>query len=73
MDINQIICGDTAQQLSTFQSNSVDLVVTDPPYLCRYRDKTGRTVANDDEPGAVLAVFDEIYRVMKPNSYCVSF
>ena len=49
------------------------MVVTDPPYLCRYRDKTGRTVDNDDDPGAVSAVFDEIYRVMKPNSYCVSF
>ena len=70
---NQIICGESASILADFPSASIDLVVTDPPYLVRYKDRFGRTLANDDNPDAVLSVFDEIYRVMKPNSYCISF
>ena len=73
MQINQIICGESASVLSTFPSLSVDLVVTDPPYLGRYRDRFGRTLANDDNPEAVLSVYDEVFRVLKPDSYCVTF
>ncbi len=73
MTMNQIICGESAFTLSTFKAGSIDLCITDPPYLGKYRDRTGRTLANDDNPQAVLSVFDEIYRVLKPNSYCISF
>lgn len=73
MENNKIICGEAAQTLSIHAEASVDLVVTDPPYLCRYKDRTGRTVLNDNNAAAVLSVFDEVYRVMKPNSYCISF
>ncbi|GAB4182443.1 MAG: hypothetical protein Tsb002_03770 [Wenzhouxiangellaceae bacterium] len=73
MKNHQIICGDSQAALQLFQANSVDLVVTDPPYLCRFRDRTGRRVRNDDNPGGVLPVFDQLYRVLKPDSYCISF
>jgi DNA modification methylase len=33
--------------LKAFPSQSVDLVVTDPPYLVNYRDRSGRTIKND--------------------------
>ena len=70
---NQILCGDSAQILSRLPASSVDLVVTDPPYLVNYQDRNGRKVRNDDNAEAVLPVFDEISRVLKPDSYCVSF
>ena len=70
---NQILYGESASALAGFPNACVDLVVTDPPYLVRYKDRDGRTLANDDNPDAVLSVFDQIYRVMKPNSYCISF
>ncbi len=72
---NQIICGDSKNILSKFKSETIDLVITDPPYLCNYIDRTGRSVANDTNSNSksVLDVFDEVYRVMKPNSYCISF
>ncbi len=73
METNQILCGDAAVILSQYADRCVDLVVTDPPYLCNYKDRDGRTLANDDNPDAVLGVFDEVYRVLKPNSYCISF
>ncbi len=73
MTMNQIICGESAFTLSTFEAASIDLCITDPPYLVNYKDRDGRSLANDDNPQAVLSVFDEIYRVLKPNSYCISF
>ncbi len=73
MNINQIICGEAAQTLSTFPDCCIDLVVTDPPYLCKYRDRTGRTVRNDANPDAVLPVYKGLYRVLKPDTYCISF
>ena len=45
---NQIVQGDCVQILKTFPSASVDLAVTDPPYLVNYRDRSGRTVKNDN-------------------------
>lgn len=73
MNINDIICGEAAQVLTGFPSESIDAVVTDPPYLCRYRERRGRRIMNDDNAKAVLSVFDESYRVLKPDSYCISF
>ena len=51
---NQIIQGDCIAVLRTIQDRSVDLVVTDPPYLVGYRDRTGRSIAGDDSPETVL-------------------
>ena len=70
---NQIIQGDCTQVLSTFPSESADLIVTDPPYLVRYRDRAGRSIANDGNPGSVLGAFPELYRILKPDTFCVSF
>ena len=73
MNCNQIIQGDATKLLKEVGSESVDLIVTDPPYLVNYRDRTGRSVANDDNPASVLAVFPELFRVLKPHSYLVLF
>jgi site-specific DNA-methyltransferase (adenine-specific) len=70
---SRIIQGDCIKVLPTLPSASVDAVITDPPYLGRYKDRTGRTLANDDKPSAVVGVYAELYRVLKPNSFCVTF
>lgn len=70
---NRIIHGDCTEVLSTLPASSVDLVVTDPPYGVRYRDRKGRSIANDDCLDAVLAAFPQLYRVLKPDSLCVCF
>ena len=70
---NQIIQGESKSILSGFDAEGIDLCVTDPPYLVNYQDRDGRSLANDGNPQAVLSVFDEIYRVLKPDSYCISF
>ena len=69
----RIIHGDALQELRKLPDASVDLVLTDPPYLVRYKDRSGRTVANDDNSRWLFPAFSELFRVLKPNSYCVSF
>jgi len=46
--INRIICGDCTEVMRTMPSASVDLVVTNPPYLVNYRARDGRACPNDD-------------------------
>lgn len=70
---NQIIAGNCVEVLKALPDACADLAVTDPPYLVRYRDRSGRTVRNDDDPAGVLACFPDLYRVMKPDSLCVCF
>lgn len=69
----EVIQGDCTQVLRSFPSESVDLVVTDPPYFVRYKDRSGRTIANDENPSSVLGAFNDLYRVLKPNTLCISF
>jgi DNA modification methylase len=70
---DQILHGDCTRILPTLPAESVDLVVTDPPYGVRYRDRQGRTIENDDDLGAVLGAFDDLYRMLQPDSLCVCF
>ena len=59
--------------LQTFSAGSVDFVLTDPPYGDRYKDRSGRSVANDDDLGNILDAFSDLYSVLTPDSFCVSF
>jgi site-specific DNA-methyltransferase (adenine-specific) len=70
---DRVLCGDCVKVLAELPAASVDLVVTDPPYAVRYRDRTGRTVANDDRTSWIAPAFAEVSRVMKDNAFCVSF
>lgn len=70
---SRIIHGDCSQELRKLPDASVDLVFTDPPYLVRYKDRAGRSVANDDNTHWMYPAFSELYRVLKPNSYCICF
>lgn len=70
---NQVIQGDCVRILPGLPAASADFVLTDPPYLVRYRDRSGRTIANDDDPASILGAYAQIFRVMKPDTFCVSF
>ena len=73
MHMNEIIHGNSAEVLAQLPENSIDLVVTDPPYLVNYRDRDGRRLKNDDNPDGVLPVFAPMARAMKQNSYAICF
>jgi adenine-specific DNA-methyltransferase len=42
-------------------------------YLVNYRARDGRGIAGDKQADWLLPAFTEMYRVLKPHSFCVSF
>jgi DNA modification methylase len=70
---DRILHGDCVEIMRQLPPESVDFILTDPPYLVRYRDRDGRTVANDDNARWLKPSFAEMYRLLKPGSLAVSF
>jgi site-specific DNA-methyltransferase (adenine-specific) len=71
--LNTIINADCLQFLPTLPSESVNFILTDPPYITRYKSRDGRTVPNDDNSAWLKPAFAEMYRVLEQDSFCVSF
>ena len=71
--LNGVTCGDCIDVMAHMPAGSVDFVLTDPPYLVRYHDHSGRRVINDDNDAWLKPAFAQIHRVLKPDSLCVSF
>ncbi len=71
--LNRVTLGDCLQVLRRLPDATVDLVLTDPPYAVRYQTRDGRTLTNDDNTRWIFPAFSEMYRVLKPDSYCISF
>lgn len=62
LPLNQILCGDCVDVLKTFPENSIDLVVTDPPYGLKFMGKDwDKTLPPRD-------AFYEMHRVLKPGA-----
>jgi site-specific DNA-methyltransferase (adenine-specific) len=70
---NRILQGDCIQVMAKLEAGSVHCIITDPPYLVNYTSRDGRGVPNDDNTRWLRPAFREMYRVLSPNSYCVSF
>ena len=71
--VGRVINADCLAVLPQLPSASIDLVLTDPPYLVGYRDRSGRSIAGDQTGEWLKPAFRELYRVLKPGSFCVSF
>jgi len=65
--------GDCLDVMKEIPSRSVDFILTDPPYLVRYVDRTGRSVKNDNNDSWIDPAFAEMHRVLKDSAFCVSF
>jgi DNA modification methylase len=70
---NTILNADCLQILPQLPAESVHFVLTDPPYITRYKARDGRTVPNDDNASWLKPAFAEIHRVLANDSFCVSF
>jgi DNA modification methylase len=72
--INQIICGDARHVLKCLPDDSVDCVVTSPPYwaLRDYgvKDQLGLEPGFQDYIVKLCDIFDEVKRVLKPTGTC---
>jgi site-specific DNA-methyltransferase (adenine-specific) len=71
--LNRIIHGDCVHVMHTMPAESVDLIVTDPPYLVNYRSRDGRQVPGDGNNQWLRPAFAEMFRVLRPDAFCVSF
>jgi adenine-specific DNA-methyltransferase len=70
---DRVIRGDCIAVMTGIPTRSVDFILTDPPYLVRYCDRSGRRVQNDDRDGWIDAAFAQMYRVLKDGGFCISF
>lgn len=70
---NTVRHGDCIPLMRRMDAASVDFILTDPPYLVRYRDRAGRTIRNDADGRWLKPAFAEMFRLLKPDSFCVSF
>lgn len=70
---NTILHGDCIALMRRMPAGSADLILTDPPYLVRYRSRDGRRVRNDDNARWLKPAFAEMHRVLTPGAFCISF
>lgn len=70
---NVVINANCIDAMRTFDRGSADFILTDPPYVTRFRDRQGRTVANDDNSRWLRPAFNQMHRVLKDGGFCVSF
>ncbi|NET71402.1 MAG: DNA methylase [Sphaerospermopsis sp. SIO1G2] len=71
--MNSIYLGKCAPLMALMPEQSIDLIVTDPPYLVNYRDRSGRSIAGDRESDWLKPSFTEMYRILRNHSFAVSF
>jgi site-specific DNA-methyltransferase (adenine-specific) len=80
LNINNIYNLDCLDGIKKIADESIDLIVTDPPYMINYhsarRDTSHRfckPIENDDNRSLLTKIMPELYRVMKPNTAMYMF
>ncbi len=71
--LNHIHHGDCTKVMQQLPNNSIDFILTDPPYLVNYRDRTGRRIMGDINSDWLEPSFTEMYRILQPDSFAISF
>lgn len=77
----KLLNGDCLEFMKQIPNESVDMVLTDPPYLCDYsrhdsKSRFSKKIANDENnsanEGMIEKYLQECYRIMKDNTaiYC---
>jgi site-specific DNA-methyltransferase (adenine-specific) len=71
---NDIVCGDSVDLLGQIPANSIDLIITSPPYF-QQREYDGGGIGNEkraeDYVSALMKIFRECVRVIKPTGSIV--
>ncbi len=70
---NTVVHGDCITIMQSLPGNSIDFILTDPPYLVRYQDREGRSIQNDSNSDWLVPAFSEAYRVLKQDHFMISF
>jgi site-specific DNA-methyltransferase (adenine-specific) len=73
LPLDSVVNGDCIEVMRNLPPASVDFILTDPPYLVNYNDRSGRSIANDDNDAWLKPAFNQMHRVLRPDSLCISF
>ena len=81
MELNKIYNDDCLEGMKKIKDNSIDLIVTDPPYLVNYKTnrrknkehRFTKTILNDNNEQIIIDYINECYRVLKNNSAMYMF
>lgn len=81
MELDVIYNEDCIEGMKKIPDESIDLIVTDPPYLMKYKtnyrkDKHHKfcsEIAGDDDQELINTYIKECYRIMKNDSACYMF
>lgn len=76
IELNRIYNEDCLEGMKRIYDKSVDLVVTDPPYIIKYKTnyrknkkhKFCKEILNDDNNSLISNYLSECYRVLKDNT-----
>ena len=71
--LDTVAQGDCVALMRQMPTASVDFILTDPPYLVNYRDRSGRSIQNDVNADWLKPAMAEAYRVLKQNRVAVMF
>jgi site-specific DNA-methyltransferase (adenine-specific) len=71
--VGRILHGDCTTVLPLLPATSIDLIITDPPYLVNYHPRDGRLCSGDDSDRWLRPSVRELYRVLKPDSFFITF
>jgi len=66
--INKLICGDALELIKKLPDNSIDLIITDPPYGI---DKKG--IINSESLETFYKILPDCKRVLKQDSFFITF
>jgi site-specific DNA-methyltransferase (adenine-specific) len=79
--INKVICGDCLEVMKGIPDNSIDCIITDPPYNINYKSNHGskeykeriQTAEKWDNNFNFTLYFHELWRILKNDSYMYVF
>lgn len=69
--VDRLHHADSLTWMKSLPDNSVDFVLTDPPYLQQFCDRDGRRLRNDDNDRWVEPAFEQIFRILRPGRLLV--
>ena len=63
--MSRFVLGNCIDVMARIPDNAIDFILTDPPYLVGFRDRSGRTIAGDKTDEWLQPACNEMYRVLK--------
>ena len=81
MDDIKLYCDDCLNIMKQIENESIDLIVTDPPYLIKYKTNRRKNkdhdfcseILNDDNEQLIIDYIRECYRILKNNTAMYMF